>query len=75
MELLVMRAGFTPLEAITAATLNSALAAGSASTLGSVVAGKAADLVVLDADPTTDIRNTRRIAFVVRGGVTYRRPR
>jgi imidazolonepropionase-like amidohydrolase len=75
MELLVTRAGFTPLEAITAATLNSAMAAGSASTLGSVVAGKAADLVVLDADPTADIRNTRRIAFVVRGGVTYRRPR
>ena len=75
MELLVTRAGFTPLEAITAATLNSALAVGSASTLGSIVPGKMADLVVLDADPVSDIRNTRRIAFVVRGGVIHRRPR
>ena len=74
MELLVTRAGFTPLEAITAATLNSALAIGSASTLGSIVPGKMADLVVLDANPLVDIRNTRRIAFVVRGGVIHRRP-
>jgi imidazolonepropionase-like amidohydrolase len=75
MELLVTRAGFTPLEAITAATLNSAMAIGSASKLGSIIEGKMADLLVLDADPTRDIRNTRRIAFVVRGGVIHQRPR
>jgi imidazolonepropionase-like amidohydrolase len=75
MELLVTRAGFTPLEAITAATLNSAMALGHASTLGSITPGKMADLVVLDADPVADIRNTRSIAFVVRGGVIHRRPR
>jgi len=75
MELLVTRAGFTPLEALTAATLNSAKAIGSASTLGSIVPGKMADLVVLDGDPLSDIRNTRRIAFVVRGGVIHRRGR
>ncbi len=75
MELLVTRAGFTPLEALTAATLNSAKAIGSASTLGSIAPGKMADLVVLDADPLSDIRNTRRIAFVVRGGVIHRRGR
>lgn len=73
MELLVTRAGFTPLEAITAATLNSALAIGSASSLGSIVTGKMADLVVLNANPATDIRNSRSIAFVVRGGVIHRR--
>ena len=75
MEVLVTRAGFTPLEAITAATLNSAMALGSASTLGSIAAGKMADLVVLDADPSSDIRNTRRVLFVVRGGVIHRRTR
>lgn len=75
MELLVTRAGFTPLQAITAATLNSALAIGTGSTLGSVAEGKLADFVVLDASPATDIRNTRRIAFVVRGGVIHERPR
>jgi imidazolonepropionase-like amidohydrolase len=74
MELLVTRAGFTPLEAITAATLNSARAIGTPSTLGTIAQGKMADLVVLDADPTADIRNTRSIAFVVRGGVIHRRP-
>ena len=73
MELLVTRAGFTPLEAITAATLNSALAIGAASSLGSIVPGKMADLVVLDANPVSDIRNTRHIAFVVRGGVIHQR--
>lgn len=75
MELLVTRAGFTPLEAITAATLNSARAIGSASTLGSIAPGKMADLVVLDADPVANIRNTRRVAFVVRGGVIHSRGR
>jgi imidazolonepropionase-like amidohydrolase len=74
MELLVTRAGFTPLEAITAATLNSAMAIGASATLGSLVPGKMADFVVLNANPATDIRNTRSIAFVVRGGVTHRRP-
>lgn len=73
MELLVTRAGFTPLEAITAATLNSAMAIGVAAKLGTVVPGKLADLVVLDANPAADIRNTRTIAFVVRGGVIHRR--
>jgi imidazolonepropionase-like amidohydrolase len=34
-----------------------------------VAVGKLADLVVLDADPTADIRNTRKIAYVIRGGV------
>lgn len=73
MELLVTRAGFTPLEAITAATLNSARAIGSASSLGSIATGKLADLVVLNANPLADIRNSRSIAFVVRGGVIHRR--
>ena len=73
MELLVTRAGFTPLEAITAATLNSAMALGAASKLGTVSPGKLADLLVLDANPADDIRNTRAIVFVVRGGVIHRR--
>jgi len=37
--------------------------------MGTVEAGKRADLVVLDANPLADIRNTRRIVAVVRGGV------
>jgi imidazolonepropionase-like amidohydrolase len=36
--------------------------------LGSIAAGKLADLVILSADPTADIRNTRKIERVIRGG-------
>ena len=71
LELLVSRAGLTPLEAIRAATLNGALALGRAREQGTIEPGKLADLVVLSADPVTDIRNTRRIAFIVKGGQVH----
>src|SRR5262249_16475989 len=73
LELLVEKSGFTPLEAITAATRNSARAIGIDRAYGTVEVGKGADLVVLTADPSVDIRNTRKIAFVVKGGMIYRR--
>ncbi len=73
MELLVTRSGFTPMEAITAATLNSAKAIGAQASVGTIAIGKKADLVVLNDDPTADIRNTRHILFVVRGGVIHER--
>ncbi|MFZ5623794.1 MAG: amidohydrolase family protein [Gemmatimonadota bacterium] len=63
LELLV-RAGLTPLEAITAATANGA-AALDADSLGAVAAGKVADLVILSKDPVADIRNTRQVEQVV----------
>jgi imidazolonepropionase-like amidohydrolase len=68
LELLV-EAGLTPIAALQAATINNARALKQGSQLGSVESGKLADLVILDADPTADIRNTRKIAHVVRGGV------
>jgi imidazolonepropionase-like amidohydrolase len=68
LRLLVEQAGLTPLEAITAATLNGARAIGVEERLGTIAPGKAADLVVLSADPTADIRNTREIVWVFRGG-------
>lgn len=67
LEMLV-EAGLSPAEALRAATLHNAGAINQAAHLGSVEVGKLADLVILDADPTVDIRNTRRIAYVVRGG-------
>jgi len=73
MELLVTRAGFTPLEAITAATVNSARAIGAESIIGSIAVGKLGDMVILAADPTADIRNTRAIAYVVKGGHLFAR--
>lgn len=67
LELLV-RAGLTPMEAIVAATQTNAIATGFERDHGTIAVGKAADLLVLDADPVADIRNTTRIAYVVRRG-------
>ena len=61
-------AGLTPLEAIQAGTRNSAQAAGRGAQVGTIEAGKRADLILLDADPTKDIGNTRRIRAVVTNG-------
>jgi imidazolonepropionase-like amidohydrolase len=68
LDLLVNGAGLTPLQAITAATGNAARAMGIDATRGTIAVGKAADLVLLSADPTTDIRNTRRIRMVIKDG-------
>ncbi|HLM68680.1 MAG TPA: amidohydrolase family protein, partial [Longimicrobium sp.] len=68
MELLVREAGLTPLQALRTATLNPARYLEAADSLGSVRAGRMADLVVLDANPLDDIRNTLRIHAVVANG-------
>ncbi len=68
MQLLVQRVGLTPMEALIAATRTAAQAAGIEATHGTIAVGKAADLLVLSADPTADIRNTREIRMVVRRG-------
>jgi imidazolonepropionase-like amidohydrolase len=68
LEALVRDAGLTPLEALRAATLNPGLYLGAADSIGTVAPGRAADLVLLDADPTADIRNVRRIRAVIARG-------
>lgn len=67
----LVRAGLTPLEAITAATGRAAAVLRRADDQGTVRPGRRADLVVLDADPLADIRNTRRIHRVVKDGRLY----
>ena len=69
----LVKAGLHPLAALQTATLNPAWFLGREKDFGSVDAGKLADLVLLDADPTLDIRNTRRIAAVVAAGRLYPR--
>ncbi|WNG51468.1 amidohydrolase family protein [Archangium minus] len=65
---LLVQAGLTPLQAIQAATLEPARYLGMQGSLGTVEQGKVADLLVLDANPLEDIRNTTRIhSVVVRG--------
>ena len=67
LELLV-KAGGTPLQVLRAATLEPAKFLGLASELGTIAPAKLADLVVLEGDPLTDIRNSRRIHSVITRG-------
>jgi imidazolonepropionase-like amidohydrolase len=63
-------AGMSPMEVLVASTRTGALALGTAGKgLGTVEAGKVADLVVVAADPTADIAGMRKVRLVVRGGV------
>jgi Tol biopolymer transport system component len=63
----MVAAGLSPLEALHAATGGAARILG-AEDLGTIEPGKWADLVLLDADPSADIRNTRRIRAVLQAG-------
>jgi hypothetical protein len=67
LELLVA-AGLTPAQALRSATLEPAKFFDAGSTGSAIEKGRAADLVLLDANPLADIRNTRKIAAVVIGG-------
>ena len=61
-------AGFTSMEALQTATLNPAKFLGIDDRLGTIEKGKLADLVLLDANPLDDIRNTQKIAAVIVNG-------
>jgi imidazolonepropionase-like amidohydrolase len=67
LELLV-KGGLTPMEALQAATLNPAQCLERLSDLGTIERGKLADLVLLDADPLDDIRNTTKVHAVLING-------
>jgi imidazolonepropionase-like amidohydrolase len=69
-EMLLLRdAGIPPMDVLRMATSNAALALHRDS--GAIAAGKRADLVLLTANPLDDLRNTRKIELVVKGGVAY----
>lgn len=68
LELLV-ESGLTPAAALQAATINNARSLKQQKHLGSIEPGKFADLVILDADPTADIRNIRKITHVLHDGI------
>ena len=69
--LLLVQAGLSPMEALQTATYNAAKCLGLLDSRGTVERGKVADLVLLDANPLQDIRNTQRIAAVVVGGKIF----
>ena len=70
LELLV-RAGLSPMEAIVAATRRPAERLGKSDVFGSVAPGRAADLLLLSADPLADIRNVRKIERVIARGTIH----
>ena len=60
--------GMTPAEAIVAATKHGAIASRGLEHFGTIETGKLADLLVLDANPLSDIRNLRKLSIVMRSG-------
>ncbi len=68
-------AGLTPMQVLVAATRTAASAMGRADQVGTLEPGKAADLLVLDADPLSDVRNVQRVRLVMKGGVVWTRKR
>jgi len=69
----LVKSGLTPLQAIRAGTGGSARILGAEKDLGTIEVGKLADLIVLDADPLKDIRNTRRIWQILHNGLVVDR--
>jgi imidazolonepropionase-like amidohydrolase len=70
-ELLVEADGFTPLQAIKIATLNGAIAIGLDKNVGSIEAGKSADLLIIDGDPSKNISDIRKVLYVFKNGIGY----
>jgi imidazolonepropionase-like amidohydrolase len=68
---LLVEEGFTPLEAIRIGTLNGATYLGRDARIGSIAAGKQADLVVIGGDPSKTIADVRKVETVFKQGVGY----
>ena len=66
--LALVRGGMKPIEALQAATVNAAQMLGLSQQIGSITAGKFADIVAVKGDPTADIANMRNVVFVMKGG-------
>src|SRR5262245_12703896 len=68
----MVKYGMTPAQAIHAATSNAADLIGRARDVGTVEAGKYADLIAVSADPLADVRALENVSFVMKGGVVYK---
>jgi imidazolonepropionase-like amidohydrolase len=68
---LLVEAGFSPVEAIKIATWNGAVYMGREKQIGSLAAGKNADLVVMKGDPSKQISDVENVEIVFKDGVGY----
>lgn len=68
----MVKFGMTPAQAIRTATANSADLIGRAKDVGTIQAGKYADIIAVDSDPLADIRALEHVGFVMKGGVVYK---
>jgi hypothetical protein len=68
---LLVEAGFTPIEAIHIATSNGAEFLGEQDSIGTIVVGKRADLVVVRGDPSTKISEIENVEIVFKDGIGY----
>jgi amidohydrolase family protein len=68
---LLVDAGFTPVEAIHIATQNGAKFLGESENIGSIAAGKAADLVVLSGNPAQNIEDIENVQLVFKDGIGF----
>lgn len=72
---LLVEAGLTPAEAITAATVNGAANLGQSEALGTIEPGKWGDLIAVRGDPTADVSELLDVDFVMKEGVAYKGPK
>jgi hypothetical protein len=68
---LYARAGIAPAQVLRAATLTSAQVMGVDGNRGTITAGKFADMILIEGDPSKDIRDIRKVATVLKGGKVY----
>jgi len=71
---LMVKYGMTPEQAIRSATATAAELLGMQDKVGTIEAGKYADIVAVPGDPLRDVTDLERVNFVMKGGVVYKRP-
>ena len=68
----LVKYGMTPVQALQAATVNAAELLGLSSQIGTIEAGKYADIMAVNGDPLADIANMEKVVFVMKGGETIK---
>jgi len=70
----LVKGGLKPIEALRTATSQAAELLGLSAEVGSIEAGKSADIIAVSGDPTKDIGSLESVLFVMKGGEIFRQP-